>query len=41
MATTVFCAHYLGIACESKKARMCAPLYPFLDQRPSMLLRET
>lgn len=40
MGAAVFGAYWSGVACESKKARMCAPLYPFLDERPSILLRQ-
>lgn len=40
MAAAVFGAYWSGVACQSKKAGMCAPLYPFLDERPSILLRQ-
>ncbi len=40
MAAAVFGAYWSGVACESKKARMCSPLYPFLEERPSILLRQ-
>lgn len=39
-AAVIFCAHYFGVVCTSKKVDTCDPLFSFLDPRPSLPWRE-